>query len=117
MNCKFSLIGDADDGKKLHRCSRCNVEVRVRTDNSQKIYLRCGMSVRKTNSGRCKHLGDELRRQECPSCKGTVQVKVMGCAMFGECTIGKDLPGIECCAACSRHEPTELASIENTEGQ
>ena len=110
MNCKFTLIGEAGDGKHLHRCSRCKVEVRIRTTDSGKIYLRCGVATAKPNRGPCVHLGDEIRRQECKSCKGVVQIKVMSCAVFGECTIGKDLPGIECCAACNNHQPRDLAS-------
>lgn len=45
----------------------------------------------------CVNLQNEMRRQECPSCNGNVQIKVFGCAVHGECTIGKPLEGVACC--------------------
>ena len=48
----------------------------------------------------CLHLGAELRRVECPTCSGRVQVKVFGCELHGECTIEKTIDGVACCAGC-----------------
>lgn len=57
----------------------------------------------------CIHRGDELRQQECQSCKGLVKVKVFSCSEFKECTIGKVLPEIQCCSQCPAFEsPTGL---------
>jgi hypothetical protein len=52
----------------------------------------------------CCHRGAELRQVECASCGGNVRIKVFGCAFFGECTLGKPLPGVQACQACPRYE-------------
>ena len=41
-----------------------------------------------------------LREEECPSCYGMVKLKVFGCEKHGQCTIGKKLDGMACCAEC-----------------
>src|SRR5262249_8463570 len=56
----------------------------------------------------CRYLGSEVRRQTCPTCRGTVELKVFACALHGECTLGKALPGVACCAQCSDYAPTEV---------
>ncbi len=49
----------------------------------------------------CRHLGsDTLRRVECPSCEGTVKLKVFACFVHGQCTQGGKIDGIACCAGC-----------------
>lgn len=53
----------------------------------------------------CVHRFAELRCVECPTCNGKVSVKVFGCEVHGECTIGKKLDGIKCCAACADYSP------------
>jgi hypothetical protein len=56
----------------------------------------------------CRHRGAELRQVECASCGGNVRIKVFACALFGECTLGKPLPGVPTCEACSRYEDVEM---------
>ena len=41
-----------------------------------------------------------LREEECPSCYGRVKLKVFGCEKHGQCTIGKKLESMACCAEC-----------------
>ena len=48
----------------------------------------------------CKHRGDELRREQCSSCSGFVQVKVFSCAIHGECTVTKQINSIKTCSTC-----------------
>lgn len=45
----------------------------------------------------CPHRGDMVRLQLCHGCQGAVQIKVFACAEHGECTIGKQLPGVHVC--------------------
>ena len=55
------------------------------------------------------------RRETCPTCKGTVQVKIFACAVFGECTIQKKIGEIATCAGCkSRVAPPPLPSPSPT---
>jgi hypothetical protein len=60
--------------------------------------------------GRCRHRGEEVRREPCRTCCGVVQLKVFACVVHGECTVGKALPGVACCATCADHEPQPGAS-------
>lgn len=45
----------------------------------------------------CPHRGDVARLQLCHGCQGAVQIKVFACSQHGECTIGKQLPGVHLC--------------------
>jgi hypothetical protein len=53
----------------------------------------------RAREGPCVHLGEELRREECPTCCGRVLIKVFVCARKGECTIDPIRPinGMACC--------------------
>lgn len=44
----------------------------------------------------CRHRGDLKRTQVCKECGG-VEIKVIQCGIFGECTIGKKIEGLACC--------------------
>jgi hypothetical protein len=85
------------------RCRQCGYE---RNWNRPDLPKRnCGKFVRSTDTtsstrAKCRHLGDELRRQECPTCQGTVKLKVFACAIHGECTPETPLEGVACCASC-----------------
>ena len=46
----------------------------------------------------CIHLGEPTGETvECPTCGGSVKVKLFGCGKFGQCTLVKNVPGIACC--------------------
>lgn len=52
-------------------------------------------------SGPCVHLGKATgERRLCPSCRGHVEVKVMACALHGQCTTGKPIDGLQWCGTC-----------------
>jgi hypothetical protein len=50
--------------------------------------------------GRCRHLGQETGLRDCPSCRGSVRVKVFACRHPGhhETTLAE-------CASCKDHKP------------
>lgn len=49
----------------------------------------------------CAHLGPETGGAvECPTCAGTVRLKLMACAVHGQCTTAKRVEGVACCAGC-----------------
>ena len=104
MNCKFVLSGETDDGRYLHECPKCKARVRTKFCDSAKLHRTCGTATPaikpQPKRGPCAHLGAEVRREQCQSCAGTVLVKIMACQAFGECTLGKELPGVQCCAKC-----------------
>ena len=60
--------------------------------------------------GPCTHLGGELRRVLCKSCRSTVRIKVMNCAVHGECTVRKPVPGVSAvCRSCTDWTPHDGA--------
>jgi len=56
--------------------------------------------------GACGHLGSALREQACPACRGNVRIKVLACELHQQCTIGRRVESIACCAACSDYQPS-----------
>lgn len=79
------------------RCVRCGRQRKPAAGGIKPIR------VCEVNS-QCVHLGAELRRVECPTCQGSVQVKVFACAARGECTLAKPIDGIACCAGCPAYQ-------------
>lgn len=52
----------------------------------------------------CIHLGDSIRTELCPTCAGTVKVKIFSCSVHKECTLGKYIENIHCCGTCSEYK-------------
>jgi hypothetical protein len=52
----------------------------------------------------CKHLGETLREQPCPTCKGEVRLKVFRCAIHEQCTLARKLEGPACCCLCDDYQ-------------
>lgn len=48
----------------------------------------------------CKHKGEFLFTQECPTCAGSVKIKVFSCSIHNECTIAKTIDQKACCSTC-----------------
>ena len=87
------------------RCRRCNYSRRwTRADLLPKMNCR-PLLVRPPGTS-CVHRGGELRRQECSSCQGRVQVKVFACPLHGECTVEKPV-GVQVCESCPDRKPPE----------
>lgn len=52
----------------------------------------------------CRHRGLARRTAVCPTCRGHVELHVFACAVHGECTLGKILADLACCARCGDFE-------------
>lgn len=61
----------------------------------------------------CIQLGERLREQECPTCNGSVLLKVFTCELHGECTLAKTIKDIACCTTCKDYErcPTQATHV------
>ncbi len=60
----------------------------------------------------CIHLGaDTGETVNCPTCRGNIQVKVMQCSVYKECTIGKRVDGRQCCATCDKYEAKDMRTV------
>lgn len=96
MNCSFTTMVAGV------RCVRCGLTLTT-TDPPERCHAIC-------QSPNCRHLGLELRRENCPTCAGHVQVKVFQCAVYGECTLAKKIGSIACCQTCERFEAPATAN-------
>jgi hypothetical protein len=52
----------------------------------------------------CRRLGEALRAQECPTCCGTVKIKIFQCELHDECTLAHALAEAACCRTCGDYE-------------
>ena len=60
------------------------------------------------NPKQCAHLLPQTgERVRCPSCKGEVMLKLFGCAVYGKCTPGKEVPGYASCRTCPDYAPVK----------
>lgn len=58
----------------------------------------------------CVHLGAPAGRTvACPSCRGRVELKLFHCDVHGRCTLGRQAPGVACCAGCPDRAATRAA--------
>jgi len=53
----------------------------------------------------CRHRGTEQGQADCPSCRGTVRVKVFACTLHASCTLARVVPGHACCESCKDYQP------------
>lgn len=58
----------------------------------------------------CRHRGPATRRAGCPTCKGSVQLKIFACALHGECTPVTSLGDLPCCAGCNDYDSLDQHS-------
>lgn len=66
------------------------------------------------NAHRCVHLGGLLRTQQCPTCSGTVKVKVFACTIHGECELANKLKDVRRCGTCDDFQSAEMNSQPQT---
>lgn len=72
----------------------------------------CGEAARAAIAGKapaasrrpCIHLGLQTGERECAGCGPGRRPKAFACAVFSECTIGKKLDGLACCAGCEKYQ-------------
>lgn len=68
---------------------------------TMQVARRAKRRVRRLRLSACVHLGEPLGIVDCPSCCGSVRLKVFSCAAgHGSCTVIKPAPGHACCAEC-----------------
>ena len=69
-------------------------------------------------SGPCIHLGSQIDSVKCPSCRGSVTLKVFACEVHGRCTIQKRVDTeTACCSACSDYESKPDTSLDKDDKQ
>lgn len=63
----------------------------------------------------CIHLGEPNGNTvSCPSCRGTVQLKLFNCKIHGSTTLVKSISGIYCCVTCP--DKVVLSDLDNLAG-
>lgn len=94
--------------KYYHKCRRCGT----------RRYSRTRTYVRECNHKKlekCPHLGEKIRTENCESCNGNVMLKVLGCAVHGECCVGPKTVGqVRTCQKCPDH-PSRTKSTTNSQ--
>lgn len=112
MNCNL-LEAKVSPGQSIYYCPLCERPIGP---------LPAGMKPKRTCAkvrGFCIHLTPEIRQQRCPSCAGTVNIRVYGCELHGEATLVKKFDDIHACDDCqdywspSQHTHTVLDSLES----
>lgn len=105
--CKYARVRDR--GGRLFDI--CSGQSDVAREKQEMYVARWSGVVEQSLSNRtgrrrtsvCIYHGDEIRREVCKTCQGTVKVKVFSCKIHGECTIGKKLKSTECCKSCNEY--------------
>jgi len=103
VNCLYEKTPDG----RLWKCTRnnCGHESLVRTHHNEPPKRQnCGGAK---PAERCQYLGSLHSEKGCDSCQGKVRIKLFDCAVHGQCSIGKALPGIACCASCPDYSPSK----------
>lgn len=61
----------------------------------------------------CMHIGgDTGERFKCTTCRGRVELKLLGCGIHGHCTAEKVIPGVQCCRLCPDYLPDPISDPE-----
>lgn len=96
----------------VYACARCKKKVGpLKTAGPIHRYCpvrptREAISATHPQSTTCVHLGASLRKVDCKTCRGPVQLEVFACAKYGECTRERRGPEIAgCCKGCALFEP------------
>lgn len=62
----------------------------------------------------CRHLGETVSEEPCPTCKGAVRVKVFECALHGKCTKALQISSLACCQACRDYDVANGTVVPST---
>lgn len=101
------------DGRVLCFCDACGRTCKIKGDPAKfgRMCVKPGDGpVRIPAQARvpCQHLGKPTgAMQECDTCRGKAKIKLFACAVHGQCSIGKALPGIATCASCQDYSPSK----------
>jgi hypothetical protein len=101
MTCQ-NITEQLPNGKYHHTCQVCGT---VRIVRGKRLVAECGSSAPRIDYSLCQHRGDELRREQCETCCGTVRIKVYDCAIHVECTIDQRLENVTGCNGCKEYSP------------
>lgn len=84
----------------------CHFRKLLESDPRYAGYLAPGRTQRTAS---CRHLGGDTGAMiECPSCAGSVRVKMFECAIHRSCTLAKPVPGVACCQGCPDFAPSAM---------
>lgn len=82
-------------------CAICGHDFKLTSDRLSEIGGDLSLIHRDcdgANANRlCIHRGEAIRSELCPSCAGSVKVKVFACAIHGECEMGGKLKHLKRC--------------------
>ena len=103
MNCNFD--NDAMTCPTCGESAMLLTKGELSPERCRRLHRECTKAPKR--DAPCENLGAELRREKCKTCTTGEQytVKVFACSVHGECTIGKKLNGVTCCASCSDYRP------------
>jgi O-methyltransferase len=86
----------------------------VRTNLS--LHPETGSRLR-SNALPCIHLGEPTgETRTCPSCRGSVQVKLSRCSVHGSCTTHRVVSDTPCCVTCPDRDTTWLSINQGAGG-
>ena len=103
MNCVFEpFVHRGVAAKAVSKCVTCGRFINHGIGVRPTLELECKPASEPRLD--CRYLGNAVRCQQCESCQGTVRIKIRACELYGECTIGKKLDSIACCAMCDSYE-------------
>lgn len=100
-HCLFKII--ERDGRPFAWCAACQHGYPTLQLDPARHFRTCrtGRGESKAKIAECVHRGAKaIRWEPCASCCGTVRLAVLACAVHGECTVGKQIAGVKCCAKC-----------------
>lgn len=98
---KFGAVAQATPILDEWECESREATPPIRRSSGRKQASVRQLKASAKASTLCIYRGDEVRRVFCPTCcGGGVQVKVFSCEIHGECTIGKQIGDVKCCAGC-----------------
>lgn len=80
------------------RCANCGF---TDMDRAGKFPDRIFRICKKQRTAPCSLLGEATGETvECPTCKGSVKLKLFACECHGRCTLEKSLESVTCCRSC-----------------
>lgn len=99
--CFSPKLRHGPNGVKGELCFGCYLVDHEPGQKSEPIKQRPSCVYLKEDSG---------ERRECRGCTGTVQLKIMVCAVHGRCTLAKKIDeGIACCKSCADYRAVACA--------
>jgi len=67
-------------------------------ENGQSILQR--PKINNSPQVACQHRKEVVGEMECPTCRGSVQIKLFSCSIHQQCTVAKPMKELACCLTC-----------------